>query len=160
MEPLAKGRDVQVSPPKTNRLLLTGSIYHQILGHGPTAIALTLATQVHSEEEVYKRNIVVRQDWQELNLGWFSDGAAIGILAIANQAGKDLLVQPTVEQRARIASQVLLLGKKTEFSDRPIVFGKISPGSCLPFCLEDYQSLWVRSLGEDATKITLFLFPG
>ena len=98
-----------------------------------------------SSEEPYHRTLTATKEWQKLDCGWVNEAS---MLYVENKAGTNLLVNPTEDENATMAAQVL------ELSCNVLVY----PGQTARFTPRDLAEIKIRSLGADC-KYVVTVYP-
>lgn len=92
-----------------DRVTLRLELYYQHEGDDPAEVRVVAhRIQEKTENEVWKRRVVVHEDWQPIDLGWFREyPSTAGILIIENLEGKATFKNPTPEEKAAAEAKVV-----------------------------------------------------
>ncbi len=120
-----------------NRITVVETVYHQVMGDQPDCLESRFTREVESQEQPYRRNCKVGEEWQALDTGWLDE---VSMLVIRNEEGTNLQVHPTEEQKADLAKKVLLLSS-TDSSTNWLIL----PGESFRGVPSTVKNLEVRS---------------
>lgn len=146
--------------PAVARLTVVETVYHQAAPNDPTCTEARFGRVIESDEQPYKRQIVVRERWDELDLGWLK-GKPIGQLILSN-APTNWQRWPTPEEKAEAEARVVEIThvEPDEAIERfAAPFARVRPGESCRFEPVDPGALRVRCRSGE-TRATLTLIPG
>ena len=136
------------------RLVVKEQVYFQPEHRQPLAFGSNFSAWIDGSVQPYDRWLEIGSQWQPIDIGWVKSPA---IIFIANEAGHDLWVIPTDEQRSDIARRVLEIGCEANGETMPICFVppnqsfRIHPahiGSLRIRCRHDSCEVRIVVLGE------------
>lgn len=91
---------------RQDRVTITFQLSHEHVGASPFSVAQSFATLLQQQEQPYHRRITLLDDGVPIPLdtGWINTP---GMLVIDNKSGTGLQVNPSPEERERMANQVI-----------------------------------------------------
>lgn len=88
-----------------DRVTMTLNMHHEHRGEEPFGLSIISQQLLEFMEEPYRRRITVTEEWQAVEAPFPSD--RIGFIVVENNEGKDPLVHPSPEEKAKIAARIV-----------------------------------------------------
>ena len=112
-------------------VMVQEQVYHQEPHREATVLAdKPFMRWLDSDEQPYQRKGRAGPEWKKLDLGWL-DGQGVGLVVVANETGRDAMVNPTKGEAAALAAAVLTIGVQVGDAVEPVA--DISPGESARF---------------------------
>lgn len=145
-----------VRPLTVGRLSVTGSVYFQPADGGePTADGEAWSRPLDTDEQPYRREQKVGEDWTELDCGWLDRA---GYLRVANRGRRSIAVQPTEYERADLATAVLEVGVAVPDGSAVVAVAVVVPGEDCRFAPADAGSVRLRCR-RGVTRAAVAVYP-
>jgi hypothetical protein len=143
----------ETTPVQRNRLTVVETIYHWLRDGQPIFVQQGWNRLLDSDEDGYKRRVVVKQEWQQLDLGWLKS-KPLSAVYLANEREQQA-VNPSPEEQAAIEAKVVEVG----FAESGIHAAfQIRPGESMRACPIDADRLYLRSRAGIA-RINILAIP-
>jgi len=128
------------------------NVYHQVPDGPPSTVggdASRFSRELDSDEQVYERHKVAKNEWEPLDCGWIDK---CGMLVVRNDEGH-FAVNPTEEQRKEVYRRIVEVsfdGVKSRI--------QVPPQETCRFYPTDVKSIFLRCR-EGNARYTLCLVP-
>ncbi len=132
-----------------HRITVVETLYYLPPREEGQAVGIPFSRELSSSEEAWERKFNVGSKWVPLPIGWVEKP---GMLWLRNCEGDGLVVVPTTEERAAIASRVAEIG--VALGDIYIAFARVRPGETIRF--EPAGLVFIRCCGDGAARCHLF----
>jgi hypothetical protein len=142
---------LQSSKPQ-DHITVVQNWYHSVIGEDPVQVEGHFSRFLSTSEQAYTRWLKVKEAWIPIDLGWITK---VGMVVIRNTGTKFTQVQPSPEQVAEAAKQVLEVSY-TKDSKRSFL---IPPGETYPFYPTSPEDLCIRCQHGEV-RFTLWVYPG
>lgn len=138
-----------------SRIEVMGRVY-LFTEAGPSEHSLRIRREIEGDEQAYVRKVMVGENLQELDFGWFygESGQEAGFITIANEEGAVKKVNPTPEEMADSLKKVI----EVSFEGLPECSIQIFPGEVMPICTANPRKLRIRC-SSGSVRCTLTVFP-
>ena len=130
---------VKFNPQIHDRVSANLHLYHQQDFETPYGVNPIFSSVYNkTDEQPYERTHFIDESVQQLDVGWLKD-QKISFILIENLSGKQLLKQPTKEERDELEKQIIFYGPENNlcFQIKPKQFNLISP--------VDGETLFIKS---------------
>lgn len=143
-------------PPEGSRLTLILTAHHSRNGSQPTTTDVRYGKTLTEDEDTYRRDIKVSEDWTNLDMGWIGNPS---FLILQNLAGEGLATIPTPEKRRDIDSKIIEVGINTDYENSPVIsMISILPREIAAFTPSNSNNIYVRCINGE-TKLRVNTFP-
>jgi len=149
---------VQPSPVNAlEKITVTETIYHQVVGEGPTSYPTTFFRVLNfTAEQVWTREQKVGKDWTMIDLGWLKD-KPVSLMVIRNEEGFKNVTLPTEDMKPNSTTPILELGVGN--TEAQPVRMSIYPGESQRITPQPGFNWFVRCSNGPA-KFHVIAFPG
>lgn len=150
----AKLEPLNAVPRRVNRMTIYAQVHQERSGEHPISCPLSFSEGLTLEEDVYARRHTATEKWEPLDLGWLGKDKA-GLVVIENLEGREVLVNPTEEEKQVLTDRFLKLAPDIAGAEE-LAF-TIPPRQHRYFTNQDLSRLRVRcNRGTARFKITVF----
>ena len=126
-------------PDIKDRVTVVETVYHRPFNAEATSVESRFTRDLESNEQVYRRHLLVTEEWKPLDCGWLKD-AGVGMLVLHNEEGRNLQTRPFQEEKEAISQRVVELAYGPEDHQGWLIL----PGESMRACPSNAKGLFVR----------------